>query len=132
MEYTLRIRRPLVSTLVDLVSTHCPKTAHKHCVDTSKGSEQGEALAPRPAEEKQDKEPTFPSIEEEGDQAPVAIKKAPPSTSRSDQGIATTSVSHYQFIPSEFLSALRFWVRRRHHQRRNQNSDIHHVAISVL
>ncbi|MQM21740.1 hypothetical protein Taro_054786 [Colocasia esculenta] len=66
-------------------------------------SEQGEALTPRPAKEQEDKEPTFPSIEEEGDQAPVAIKKAPPSTSCSDQSIATTPVSHYQKFMKRYL-----------------------------
>ncbi|MQM00345.1 hypothetical protein Taro_033075 [Colocasia esculenta] len=37
LQRVISIQRPLVSTLLDLVSTHCPKLAQKHCVDTSKG-----------------------------------------------------------------------------------------------
>ncbi|MQM14466.1 hypothetical protein Taro_047396 [Colocasia esculenta] len=87
-------------------------------MDSHMVSEQGEALAPRPDDEQEDKEPTFPSIEEEGDQAPVAIKKAPPSMSCSDQSIATIPVSHYQ-------SALHLNIQRRLHWWRSRRRPFH-------
>ncbi|MQL73519.1 hypothetical protein Taro_005869 [Colocasia esculenta] len=67
-------------------------------------SEQGEALAPRPAEEQEDEEPKSPSTKEEGDDRCVAIKKALLPTSRSHQSIATPPLSRYKV---RILHALR-------------------------
>ncbi|MQM06797.1 hypothetical protein Taro_039626 [Colocasia esculenta] len=92
-------------------------------------SEQGEALAPRPAEEQEHEEPKSPSLK----------KKATTALSRSRRRHCLRRV-HVVSPPSEhqevtalvvitFISVLRFWVRRRHDQRRNPNSDTRPVAI---
>ncbi|MQL73463.1 hypothetical protein Taro_005807, partial [Colocasia esculenta] len=82
-------------------------TCTNHSLEVDQRSEQGEALAPRPAEEQEDEEPTSPSPKEEGDDYCVAIKKAPLPTSRSHESIATAILSHYQVVspPSEHQEA---------------------------
>ncbi|MQL88590.1 hypothetical protein Taro_021150 [Colocasia esculenta] len=104
-------------------------------------SEQGEALAPRPAEEQEDEEPKSPSTEEEGVDRCVAIKKAPFPTSRSRSSIATPILSRYQSALHLNIKrrlrwwrsrALRFWVSRRRQRHRYLSSDTLHVAISLL
>ncbi|MQL68905.1 hypothetical protein Taro_001177, partial [Colocasia esculenta] len=84
------------ATFVALSERDAAVVAIKEATGPSSRSEQGEALAPRPAEEQEDEEPKSPSTEEEGDDRCVAIKKVSLPTSHSHQSIATPSLSHYQ------------------------------------
>ncbi|MQM11644.1 hypothetical protein Taro_044553, partial [Colocasia esculenta] len=81
--------------------------ALKEATGASSQSEQGEALAPRPDEEQEDEEPKSPSTEEEGDDHCVAIRKAPAPMSRSQQSIATPTLSRRQVVspPPEYQEA---------------------------
>ncbi|MQL79173.1 hypothetical protein Taro_011622 [Colocasia esculenta] len=80
----------------------------------------------------------------DGDELPVALRKAPLTLSRSEERKATLHLSLYQsalhvyiseaitLVAITFVSALLVWVRRRHQARRNQRSDACYVAISVV